>query len=194
RFFYPPYSSFVYSGRDDVVTGMQERRADLLQRDGAFWDVARSLDSEHSPTGFDDFTSHGAIEAGVDFLHTARQSMQDHAELQRDRRMAAGLHAIDLADGPSLLGSIADVNQRCKQDGTWQTFDEWEDDLRWRIAHQTSVHELGHDLGLYHNFYGSADRPNYQPCTDCVGQDHGYSSSIMDYGHHFAEVSADLGF
>lgn len=194
RYSYPPYNSFVYGPREASVSQRRQERQDLLERDGEFWNVAASLDSGQSPTGFDDFTSPGAIEAGVDFLRRSRESMQTHAELQRDRRVAAGLRAIDLADGPTLLGSIADINQRCKEDGTWQTFDEWEDDIRWRIAHQTSVHELGHNLGLYHNFYGSVDAPNYQPCTGCIGQDRGYSSSVMDYGHHFAEVSADLGF
>lgn len=194
RFFYPPYQTFVYAGRNALTAGMQDRREALMEADQVFWDVAWSLDSPDSPTGFDDFTSPGAIEAGLDFIHRAEQSMLDHADLQRDRRMAAGLHGIDLVEGPTLIGSVADINQRCTADGTWQTFDEWEDDIRWRIAHQTSIHELGHDIGLYHNFYGSVDQPNYQPCTGCVSQEYGYSSSVMDYGHHFAEVGADLGW
>ncbi len=194
RYFYPPYQSWVYGPRERAVAQAREAREDLLEHDSTFWEVAASLDSPTSPTGFDDFTSPGAIEAGVEFLRDARESMESHARLQLDRRVAAGLRGIDLVNGPSLLGSIADINQRCKADGTWQTLDEWEDDIRWRIAHQTSVHELGHNIGLYHNFYGSVDEPNYQKCTGCVSTATGYSSSVMDYGHHFAEVGADLGF
>jgi len=194
RYFYPPYQTFVYSGRGAGTDELHAYRTELLQRDREFWDVAGSLDSIASPTGFDDFTSPGALEAGLDFVHRAKESMTAHAEFMADRKAAAGLHGICLMEGEKLLASIAGISQRCKDDGTWQTFDEWEDEIRWRIAHQTSVHELGHDIGLYHNFYASVDRKHRQPCTTCPDGRAGNSSSVMDYVHHFAEVGADLGW
>lgn len=194
RYYYPPYQTFVYSGREAGQESMHAYREELMQRDREFWDVAGQLDSIESPTGFDDFTSPGALDAGLNFIHRAKESMTAHREFQADRRAAAGMHGICLFDQDGLLASIADINQKCKDDGTWQTFDEWEDMIRWRIAHQTSVHELGHDLGLWHNFYASVDRPNRQPCSDCLDGRVGNSSSVMDYVHHFAEVGADLGW
>ncbi|MBN1945779.1 MAG: zinc-dependent metalloprotease [Bradymonadales bacterium] len=194
RFFYPPYNTFVYTDRESTVAAMQEQRQNLLEGDREFWEVASRLDSISSPTGFDDFTSEGAIEAALDFIHRSRDGMTAHANLQRDRQLAAGIRGIDLVEGPMIVPSIANINQRCTADGTWQTFEEWEDDIRWLITHQVSIHELGHDLGLYHNFYASADRPHYQPCTGCIGQQYGFSSSVMDYGHHFVEPAADLGW
>ncbi len=50
----------------------------------------------------------------------------------------------------------------------------------------TLVHELGHNLGLRHNFAGSEDKANFY--TEEEGKKHGHShamkySSIMDYGY-----------
>ena len=64
--------------------------------------------------------SPGAIEAGLDFIHRAKASMLSHQEFQSDRRVAAGLHGICLFDADGLLASIADINQKCKADGTWR--------------------------------------------------------------------------
>jgi hypothetical protein len=197
RYFYPPYQTFVYSGREAGLADMQTIREDLMERDQDFWRIAGSLDSIESPWGSGDLTSEASIEDGIDFLARTKDSMNAHYQLMQDRQVAAGLHGIDLVDGPTLLGSVAWINQRCTSAGTWQTFDEWEDDIRWRIAHQTSVHELGHDIGLYHNFYGSVDHLHYQKCTGCGpdGEDmYGPSSTVMDYVHHFAEAGADLGY
>lgn len=197
RYFYPPYQTFVYSGRNAGTADLADMREDLMERDQKFWEIAGKLDSVHSPTGHDDFTSPGAIEAGIEFLSEAKDSMRAHQELEIDRQMAAGMHGICMFDPVTLIASIASISQKCKEDGTWQTFDEWEDEMRWRIAHQTSVHELGHDLGQWHNFYGSIDHKHYVKCTGCGpdGEDtYGPSSSVMDYVHHFAEAGSDLGY
>ncbi|MBW2262462.1 MAG: zinc-dependent metalloprotease, partial [Deltaproteobacteria bacterium] len=197
RYFYPPYQTFVYSGREAGLADMQTIRQDLMERDQEFWNIAASLDSIESPWGTDSFFGDAAIEKGLDFINRSKDSMSAHHQLMQDREVAAGMHGICLVDGPSLLGSIAWINQRCKSDGTWQTFEEWEDDVRWRISHQTSIHELGHNIGQWHNFYGSVDSKHYAKCTGCGpdGEDeYGPSSSVMDYVHHFAEAGADLGY
>jgi len=196
RYFYPPYQTFVYSGLEGGLADLRGMREDLMEKDQEFWKIASSLDSIESPTGYNDFTSPGAIEAGLDFIHRAKDSMSAHEQLRSDRTAAAGMRGIDLVDGPTILSTVAWINQRCKDDGTWQTYDEWEDDIRWRIAHQTSIHELGHDIGMYHNYYGSVDEKHFQKCTGCDGGADGYgpSSTVMEYIHHFAEAGADMGY
>lgn len=205
RFFYPPYQTFVYSGRQSGVQSMKDYREELLDADRDFWDIASKLDSGKSPFGHDDFSSPAAIEKGLEFVNRTKDSMQAHMDMQADRTMAAGLRGICLMeDSAGIFGAITNINQRCVN-GKWQTFEEWERDIRWRIAHQTSVHELGHNIGQFHNFMGSMDRAHYQGCTvEADGSrpnycilpegEKGTSSSVMDYVHHFAEVSADLGY
>lgn len=197
RYFYPPYQTFVYAGRGDGLADMQTIREDLMERDKDFWEIASKIDSIESPWGTDGFTSEYDIQKGLEFINKTKDAMSAHYQLQEDRWVAAGLHGIDLMDGPTLLSTIAWVQQRCKSDGTWQTFEEWEDDIRWRIAHFISHHELGHNLGQWHNFYGSVDHKHYAKCTGCGpdGEDeYGPSSSVMDYLHHFAEAGADMGY
>lgn len=51
----------------------------------------------------------------------------------------------------------------------------------------TLVHELGHNLGLRHNFAGSEDKKNFYSPEEVAGYGHSHPmeySSIMDYGYH----------
>ncbi len=193
RYFYPPYQTFVYSP-ESHMKAMQETRKELMAKDLEFLELSSKFDSPKAPWGNDDFSSPAGMESMVEWNNKMKAAMNNHQEFEADRMIAAGVKGMCLSEGPLLLTSIADINQKCKSDGTWQTFEEWEDDIRWRIAHQISIHELGHDIGQYHNFYGSIDHLHYQPCTGCVGRETGPSSSVMDYVHHFAEVGADLGW
>lgn len=207
RFFYPPYQTFVYSPRGADVGGMHERRTALMEREYKFWEIAADMEKPGGPMGIHDFTSGGSIEKGVEFINKTKEAMLAHQEMKHDRLVAAGLRGIDLVEMGDLYGNITNITQRCVA-GKWQSFDEWDADIRWRIAHQTSIHELGHDIGQYHNFYGNVDKKHRQPCTVvegekdflkqrpglCIGSLPGSSNSVMDYIHHFAEVSADLGY
>ncbi|MCP4599476.1 MAG: hypothetical protein GY847_02885 [Proteobacteria bacterium] len=194
RFFYPPYQTFVAHGRESIADTMHDKREELMRADNEFWEIAESLDSASPPWGMDDLSSPTGMDALVKYINRTKDSMKTHQEFQHDRQIAAGMHAIDMMEGPLLLTSVEDITQKCKSNGQWQTFEEWEDEIRWRIAVQISIHELGHNIGQYHNFYGSMDHLHYQPCTGCVGRDKGSSSSVMDYVHHFSEVGADLGY
>jgi Met-zincin len=195
RFFYPPYQNFVYSGRELGTEGLHDTREEMIIQDKEFWDIAAKLEEPGGPAGIMDYSSEGSIEKTLEFINRAKESMSAHHRLNMDRQVAAGMHGICLLDGPTLLSTVQQVSQKCVDD-KWQTFDEWEDDMRWRITHQTSVHELGHNLGQWHNFAGSMDAKHYQTVTNDDGKvvGHGASSSVMDYVHHFSEVGADLGY
>lgn len=55
------------------------------------------------------------------------------------------------------------------------------------IIYRTAIHELGHNLNLRHNFYGSVDKKNFAPArkaTDDEGNERTYenhTSSVMEY-------------
>jgi hypothetical protein len=60
----------------------------------------------------------------------------------------------------------------------------------------TLVHELGHNLGLRHNFGGSEDKPNFYSTTELaiMGVKHEIPySSVMDYGNSELNLLPTLG-
>lgn len=65
------------------------------------------------------------------------------------------------------------------------------DDVEKHLLSGVLFHELGHTLGLRHNFYGSIDFENFKHPTE--GSSVG-SSSIMDYGHMYYESQIPKGW
>jgi hypothetical protein len=85
-----------------------------------------------------------------------------HAAEREAGRVLAGQHAVDLdseaafTDG-ALLGLARDYASR------GLTYDEIVTDVRVNSFREVMLHEVGHTLGLRHNFSGSFDAFNYRP-------------------------------
>lgn len=143
------------------------------------------------------------------------------AELQR----SAGLDWGEFVD-EGLLGLARAVQRAAESGGTieWHgveyeiagpdgrpDYDAVRDMLRHPITSGLALHEVGHTVGLRHNFSGSADSLNYHPrywelrddgdmgpraydpLTDAEvnGRIHEYAySTVMDYGHNFVVTDA----
>jgi len=154
-------------------------------------------------------------------------SLQQRQALERARtrlQIGAGIDWGEFAD-EGLLG-LARAIQRAGSDGviTWNGVDydirgeggrpDYEavrDMLRHPIISGLALHEVGHSVGLRHNFSGSVDSLNYDrrywelrddgsmrprawdPLTETEidGRIHEYQySTVMDYGHNFVVTDA----
>lgn len=72
---------------------------------------------------------------------------------RRRGAMARGVDFDDMLD-PNVLGIARDYEGRTDYDQIWE-------ELRSEIFKSTALHEMGHTLGLRHNFQGSYDSLNY---------------------------------
>jgi len=86
----------------------------------------------------------------------ARWLNPTNLKLRRKKKMAALARGIDYADmiDPNVLGLARSYAGRTDYDKIWR-------ELRAAVFRATALHEMGHTLGLRHNFQGSYDALNY---------------------------------
>ena len=113
-------------------------------------------------------------------------------------------------NGKGLIPGIEKIDGIRNEDGTLKTWQELEKlenqkklkDVRSKIRNlilpyawrRTFIHEMGHNLGLRHNFKGSYDRANFGDKMKGEEVKTGNSfSSIMDYGHSQLNTLPDFG-
>jgi hypothetical protein len=178
RFAVPWWNLFVYEPAEDMVA----RREGMAAIDRDWRTQLDMIDHGINPVGIDDATAPGYIEAGVDHLRTFRAGMKNSFDMQMEKEIKMGQRCMDAVDGPSLLQAVPSSSRLCKEDGTWETFDEWEHRIIMGIVAQGGIHEFGHNIGLRHNFYGSVDAVNVLEGAP--------GNSIMDYVNHIAEAGA----
>jgi hypothetical protein len=110
----------------------------------------------------------------------------------------------DTADAISFPQVIARSSRQCiagagpKDPGGaahWETLAEYEAALVQSYWEVTLWHEVGHVMGLEHNFMGSVDKNNFPTYTDANGQvQYGkLSSSLMDYSISYDDTDWNNG-
>ncbi len=103
----------------------------------------------------------GATETGIDAeeldaFDPARWLTPTHARYARDQRMrriARSADYIEMLD-PNVVGMAQSYAGRTDYDEMWR-------EIRAEIFRATALHEVGHTVGLRHNFSGSYDSLNY---------------------------------
>ena len=138
-----------------------------------------------------------------------------YAKAQRRRRMKAMARGVDFADmiDPNVAGIAKTYEGRTDYEQMWR-------ELRAEVFRSTALHEIGHTLGLRHNFQGTYDSLNYHDEYWAARQENLFEptnvfqmyalnaltakqvdarmrefqySSIMDYGLTFNTDLEDLG-
>jgi hypothetical protein len=138
---------------------------EALRREAEFHKMTRDLDKGVAP--FDISGGPGYVERATSFLDSMQKGMSDHRDLLYKRQFQLSSRAyswttkFDAAgDLVSFTGVMERAGRRCV-DGHWETKEEWTDKLVQTYHALTVWHELGHLLGLDHNFMGSVDKANF---------------------------------
>jgi len=103
-------------------------------------------------------------------------------------KTAAYLPTAQMADDESIF-SYFDIYQRDGRhciNNQWETRQQYVTDLIDSLNLAVVTHEIGHTLGLRHNFMGSIDQANFP--LDASGNPLMFSSSIMDYNQPIVEA------
>lgn len=139
--------------------GAAEADANLLELYASPYDELAWTDETVGGYGFD------PAQVGVEGLGglSPFDALDPLLAAEREQaRISAGLHAVDLDSEASfsdstLLGLARDYAAR------GLTYEEIVQDVREQSFREVMLHEIGHTLGLRHNFSGSFDAFNFRP-------------------------------
>ncbi len=157
------------------VTDFLEAAADAVEQSGAFgagvaqtgaaWDEMLAGPYDDLAWSADTMAGWGLDpETTTDDALAARSPFDpispDLAAERELGRVLAGQHAVDLDDGAFADSSLLGLARYYAELG--YTRDEILQDVRENVFLEVMLHEIGHTLGLRHNFAGSADAFNYR--------------------------------
>ncbi len=139
-----------------------------------------------------------SMAARAERLNVHKVSMQeilniDDNSLARDQIMS--LHCYYDADAANVEGAIEDEIGAVLKSVDYKAWADLSDAERTKVIDTlmpflwipTLTHEMGHNLGLRHNFAGSEDKDNFYSADElkAMGLTRQFSySSVMDYGYH----------
>ena len=161
-------------------------------------DYLPSLSTQGTSSGeIRDIVSHSNVRTSRDIF--ARKTAEDkRIEILSENNAFHKDFILNGTFGKEFIKGIRDIPGVLNSDGTlkrWDSLTQAQKDVGSRliVGHTyttTLTHEIGHNLGLRHNFIGSADKANFytQEEADALGLTSiPRYSSIMDYG--FSELN-----
>ena len=170
RYGNPWWNEYVYHPtHHQQIPGFRDR----LKKDAKFQNAMSNILMNESPFESTDMTGRSGVEAQLDFIDQMRDWRQNHERTEVDREMLLGLNNIYTFNDADAVSAIATGARRCLSDGYWESDEEYSERLIEDIVFKVAIHELGHNLSLRHNFYGSVDAKHMHE-----GE---ISSSVMDY-------------
>ena len=181
RYVDPSQNPYVY--RQNKVRLSEFRQRLSVERE--YQDAMHSIQMNESPFGPVKMSGRAGIEAMNDFAEKFRQWRKNHDLLEADREQLLARHNIHVFNELDAISAIAKGARLCKDDGTWESDDEYRERTIEELVYHTAIHEFGHNLSLRHNFYGS---------VDAVHMEGGVTSSVMDYVAAWEEVAQQRGW
>ncbi|MBI4807207.1 MAG: zinc-dependent metalloprotease [Desulfovibrio sp.] len=145
---------------------------DRLKADREFTQSLAKISSGQSPFGTRPLDSQVGVLAQDEFAKQLRDWKRNHYELDTEMKRVMASKNIQEVNIGDALDAIAGGARVCK-DGHFESDDQYRERILDAVVYRTAIHELGHTLGLRHNFYGSADAKHMH--------DGEVSASVMDY-------------
>jgi len=107
-------------------------------------------------------------------------------ELHADEEYLLGKANIMVFNPFDAVNAAASGARRCTDEGRWESNEVYTERIIEDIVFKVAIHELGHNLSLRHNFYGSIDAHHMHE-----GE---LSSSVMDYVWSVYEAGTRRGW
>ena len=197
----PDMNEFVVREGGGGVYGPAEYWTDM-KNETAF--QALSAQIEQGQTPFEDVTGTAGLTNATAFLNNLKTLTQGHKDFVNKLHYAPFQSHMDAPEAFSLPALMAKNARHCKADGTYETKQEWVQNLVDSYWALVMWHEFGHSLGLQHNFAASVDQPNWDVKTKADGtpvldqwgnpQYKQQQSSVMEYGIAPADTFSTPGW
>ena len=170
RYADPWWNEYVYHPTErNMIDGFRDRQE--VERE--FHDVMGNVMMNQNPFGSTGMGGRAGVEAQIGFVENMRVWRENYERGQNDRDMLFGLNNVYEFNDADAISAIATGARRCTESGFWESDDAYSERLVEDIVYKVAIHELGHNLSLRHNFYGSVDAEHMH--------DGELSASVMDY-------------
>lgn len=182
RYAEPAWNPYVY-----MPTGKRPIDAlpEQLQTEAEFNDAMTDIMLNQDPFEGKVLHSRGGIESQLDFMEKFRGWKKNHDQLAANQEMLLGLNNIYVFDANDAISAIANGARRCVN-GFYESDEVYTERIIEDVVFSVAIHELGHNLSLRHNFYGSVDKKHMRENEN--------SSSVMDYVYSPEEVGTHRGW
>lgn len=183
RYAEPLYNPYVYrTAGTNPLEGLEERLA--VERD--FTQAMTGILHNENPFNGKVLHTRGGIEAQLDLTENFRKWKKNHDRLAMDQELLLGLRNVYVFNPNDAISAVALGARRCTDSGFWESNEEYSERVIEDVVFHVAIHELGHNLSLRHNFYGSVDAKHMR--EDEV------SASVMDYVASFEEAGTHRGW
>ncbi len=184
RYGYPGWNAYVYQ-----TSGMApvEHLGEMMIKEVQFQDEMQEIMLGEDPFGGTALHTREGIELQNDFIRRFREYRKNHQQLKAELSLHDGMRSIYKMDEGDWLHHLRKSARLCKEDGTWETDEEYADRFLYGIIYRLAIHEFGHTISLRHNFFGSMDKKHFRDDSDI-------SSSVMDYIALESEAGAKRGW
>lgn len=183
RYAEPGYNPYVYRTGDHQSRLPQLR--EKMELDRKFQERLDRIANNQNPFEGTALYTREGIKSQIDFVDEFREWQKVHSELKNDRDQLLARNNVHVFEDTDAITAIAKASRHCMaRDGgkfTWESDKEYADRIVDHVVFKTAIHEFGHNMGLRHNFYGSAD-PVYM-------REGEISASVMDYVAPWAEAA-----
>lgn len=179
RFADPLYNTYVWRPTGAPLNEYRDHKA----LDQEFHATMGKILSNQDP--FDGISLYGpeGIRKQTEFTEKFRTWRKNHQRLESIERAMRGKHCTYTFDAGDAVSTIAASARKCV-DGHFESDDAYRERIIEGVVAHVAIHELGHTLGLRHNFYGSVDAAH-------MG-DGEVTSSVMDYVESQMEATAPV--